>query len=61
MDGDGNVDGLKGMGFEILHDFEEVSVDSTSFTMLQPSTFGEGSSFLGRGAAVEKNFLLRPT
>ncbi|MBE7182617.1 MAG: hypothetical protein INR71_15665, partial [Terriglobus roseus] len=60
MDGDGNVDGLKAMGFEVLHDFEEVSVDSTSFSMVQPSAYGEGASYLGRGAAVEKDFLAQP-
>jgi hypothetical protein len=56
MDGDGNVDVLKSIGFDVLSDFEEVSCDASTFTMLQPATYGEGTSLLGKGAAVEKKF-----
>jgi beta-N-acetylhexosaminidase len=37
MDGDGNFDGLSAMGFECLHQFDEVSCDATTFTMQPPS------------------------
>lgn len=56
MDGDGNVDVLKSIGFDVVSDFEEVSCDASTFSMIQPSTFGEGTSLLGKGAAVEKKF-----
>ncbi|KAF2097906.1 glycoside hydrolase [Rhizodiscina lignyota] len=56
MDGDGNVDVLKSIGFDVVSDFEEVSCDASTFTMLQPSVYGEGTSLLGKGAAVEKKF-----
>lgn len=54
MDGDGNLDGLKTMGFEVLHDFEEVSCDASTWQMVPPSSFGEGASVLGKGAARER-------
>ncbi|KAK4889414.1 hypothetical protein LTR27_011758 [Elasticomyces elasticus] len=37
MDGDGNFDGLSTMGFTTLHNFEEVSCDAATMTMLPPS------------------------
>lgn len=37
MDGDGNFDGLSGMGFSVLHNFEEVSCDAATWTKIPPS------------------------
>ncbi|KAF2761394.1 glycoside hydrolase [Pseudovirgaria hyperparasitica] len=37
MDGDGNFDGLSAMGFDVLHNFEEVSCDAATWTMVPPS------------------------
>ncbi|KAI9661180.1 MAG: hypothetical protein M1821_009507 [Bathelium mastoideum] len=37
MDGDGNFDGLSAMGFGVLHNFEEVSCDAATWTMVPPS------------------------
>lgn len=37
MDGDGNFDGLSAMGFTVLHNFEEVSCDAATWTMVPPS------------------------
>lgn len=37
MDGDGNFDGLSAMGFNVLHNFEEVSCDAATWTMVPPS------------------------
>ncbi|TKA76470.1 hypothetical protein B0A49_02234 [Cryomyces minteri] len=37
MDGDGNFDGLSAMGFGLLHNFEEVSCDAATWTMVPPS------------------------
>ncbi|KAF2453363.1 glycoside hydrolase superfamily [Lineolata rhizophorae] len=37
MDGDGNIDALSAMGFEVLHNFEEVSCDAATWTMVPPS------------------------
>ncbi|KAF1953633.1 glycoside hydrolase [Byssothecium circinans] len=37
MDGDGNFDGFSAMGFEVLHNFEEVSCDAATWTMIPPS------------------------
>ncbi|KAK4619738.1 Beta-hexosaminidase [Fulvia fulva] len=37
MDGDGNLDGLSAMGFSTLHNFEEVSCDAATWTMVPPS------------------------
>lgn len=37
IDGDGNVDGLNAMGFNVLYDFEEVSCDAATWTMVPPS------------------------
>ncbi|KAK3712925.1 hypothetical protein LTR37_008810 [Vermiconidia calcicola] len=37
MDGDGNFDGLSAMGFSVLHNFEEVSCDAATWTMVPPS------------------------
>lgn len=34
MDGDGNFDGLSAMGFNVLHNFEEVSCDAATWTMV---------------------------
>ncbi|KXT05093.1 hypothetical protein AC578_7572 [Pseudocercospora eumusae] len=34
MDGDGNFDGLSAMGFTVLHNFEEVSCDAATWTMV---------------------------
>jgi hypothetical protein len=36
MDGDGNFDGLSAMGFSVLHNFEEVSCDAATWTMVPP-------------------------
>jgi len=37
MDGDGNFDGLSAMGFSGLQNFEEVSCDAATWTMVPPS------------------------
>ena len=37
IDGDGNFDGLSAMGFSALHNFEEVSCDAATWTMVPPS------------------------
>lgn len=37
MDGDGNFDGFSAMGFEVLHNFEEVSCDAATWTMIPPA------------------------
>lgn len=37
MDGDGNFDGFSAMGFDVLHNFEEVSCDAATWTMIPPS------------------------
>ncbi|KAK3715814.1 hypothetical protein LTR37_006797 [Vermiconidia calcicola] len=37
MDGDGTFDGLSAMGFSVLHNFEEVSCDAATWTMVPPS------------------------
>ncbi|KAF2672960.1 glycoside hydrolase [Microthyrium microscopicum] len=37
MDGDGGFDGLSAMGFSVLHKFDEVSCDATTFTMQPPN------------------------
>ncbi|OJD39943.1 glycoside hydrolase family 3 protein [Diplodia corticola] len=37
MDGDGSFDGLSAMGFDVLHNFEEVSCDAATWTMVPPS------------------------
>ncbi|KAJ9198275.1 CAZyme family GH3 [Paecilomyces variotii] len=37
VDGDGNFDSLSGMGFSVLHSFEEVTCDATTWTMMPPS------------------------
>jgi len=37
MDGDGNFDGLSAMGFSVLHNFEEVSCDAATWTMVPPA------------------------
>jgi beta-N-acetylhexosaminidase len=37
MDGDGDFDGLSAMGFSVLHNFEEVSCDAATWTMVPPS------------------------
>ncbi|USW55089.1 Putative GNAT domain, glycoside hydrolase, family 3, acyl-CoA N-acyltransferase [Septoria linicola] len=37
MDGDGNFDGLSAMGFSVLHNFEEVSCDAATWTMVPSS------------------------
>ncbi|KAF2843452.1 glycoside hydrolase family 3 protein [Patellaria atrata CBS 101060] len=37
MDGDGNFDGLSTMGFDVLHNFEEVSCDAATWTMVPPA------------------------
>jgi beta-N-acetylhexosaminidase len=37
MDGDGNFDGFSAMGFEVLHNYEEVSCDAATWTMIPPS------------------------
>ncbi|KAF2115805.1 glycoside hydrolase superfamily [Lophiotrema nucula] len=37
MDGDGNIDGLSTLGFKVLHNFEEVSCDAATWTMIPPA------------------------
>ncbi|KAF1999992.1 glycoside hydrolase family 3 protein [Amniculicola lignicola CBS 123094] len=37
MDGDGNFDGFSSMGFDVMHNFEEVSCDAATWTMIPPS------------------------
>ncbi|KAF2867569.1 glycoside hydrolase superfamily [Massariosphaeria phaeospora] len=37
MDGDGNFDGFSAMGFDVMHNFEEVSCDAATWTMIPPS------------------------
>lgn len=37
VDGDGNFDCLSTMGFSMLHSFEEVNCDATTWTMMHPS------------------------
>ncbi|KAH7139431.1 glycoside hydrolase superfamily [Dendryphion nanum] len=37
MDGDGDFDGFSSMGFEVMHNFEEVSCDAATWTMIPPS------------------------
>ncbi|KAL2012758.1 hypothetical protein VTN00DRAFT_283 [Thermoascus crustaceus] len=37
VDGDGNFDSLSGMGFNVLHSFEEVTCDAATWTMMPPS------------------------
>lgn len=37
MDGDGSFDGFSAMGFDVLHNFEEVSCDAATWTMIPPS------------------------
>ncbi|KAF2195993.1 glycoside hydrolase, partial [Delitschia confertaspora ATCC 74209] len=37
MDGDGNFDGFSAMGFEVLHNFEEVSCDAATWTVIPPA------------------------
>lgn len=37
IDGDGGFDGLSAMGFNVLHNFEEVSCDAATWTMVPPS------------------------
>ncbi|KAK5156087.1 hypothetical protein LTR04_005686, partial [Oleoguttula sp. CCFEE 6159] len=37
MDGDGNFDGLSAMSFGVMHNFEEVSCDAATWTMVPPS------------------------
>ncbi|KAF2718840.1 glycoside hydrolase family 3 protein [Polychaeton citri CBS 116435] len=37
MDGDGNFDGLSAMGFSTLHNYEEVSCDAATWTMVPSS------------------------
>jgi beta-N-acetylhexosaminidase len=37
MDGDGNFDGFSAMGFGVLHNFEEVSCDAATWTMIPPA------------------------
>ncbi|PSN66962.1 glycoside hydrolase [Corynespora cassiicola Philippines] len=37
MDGDGNFDGFSAMGFEVMHNFEEVSCDAATWTLIPPS------------------------
>ncbi|OXV09803.1 hypothetical protein Egran_02434 [Elaphomyces granulatus] len=36
VDGDGNVDSLCGMGFSVLHSFEEVTCDAATWNIAQP-------------------------
>lgn len=47
VDGDGNINSLSVMGFELLHSFEEISCDAATFTMMsppeQPSNTSRGS------------------
>ncbi|KAF2019723.1 glycoside hydrolase family 3 protein [Aaosphaeria arxii CBS 175.79] len=37
MDGDGNFDGFSAMGFDVMHNFEEVSCDAATWTLIPPS------------------------
>lgn len=37
MDLDGNFDGFSAMGFEVLHNFDEVSCDAATWTMMPPA------------------------
>ncbi|EAT90759.2 hypothetical protein SNOG_02547 [Parastagonospora nodorum SN15] len=37
MDGDGNFDGFSSMGFDVMHNFEEVSCDAATWTMIPPA------------------------
>lgn len=37
MDGDGNFDGFSAMGFGVLHNYEEVSCDAATWTMIPPA------------------------
>ncbi|EDU51071.1 beta-hexosaminidase [Pyrenophora tritici-repentis Pt-1C-BFP] len=37
MDGDGNFDGFSAMGFDVMHNFEEVSCDAATWTMIPPA------------------------
>ena len=37
MDGDGDFDGLSAMGFSVLHNYEEVSCDAATWTMVPPA------------------------
>lgn len=37
VDGDGNFDSLSGMGFNVLHSFEEVTCEAATWTMMPPS------------------------
>ncbi|EED18474.1 beta-N-acetylglucosaminidase, putative [Talaromyces stipitatus ATCC 10500] len=37
VDGDGNFDSLTAMGFTVLHSFEEVTCDATTWKLMQPS------------------------
>lgn len=34
VDGDGSLDCLSGMGFSMLHSFEEVNCDAATWTMM---------------------------
>jgi len=64
MDGDGNFDGFSAMGFDVMHNFEEVSCDAATWTMIPPAWLGwlfpseaEGAgyfvqSFLGRRLGI---------
>jgi beta-N-acetylhexosaminidase len=36
VDGDSNFDFLSGMGFSMLHSFEEVNCDAAAWTMMPP-------------------------
>ena len=36
IDGDGNFDGFSAMGFDVLHNFEEVSVDAATWANRPP-------------------------
>lgn len=46
VDGDGNVNSLNIMGFELLHSFEEISCDASTFNMMAPSV--QGSNIIRR-------------
>jgi beta-N-acetylhexosaminidase len=37
MDGDGEFDGLSAMGFKVLHSYDEVSCDASTWSMAPPS------------------------
>jgi beta-N-acetylhexosaminidase len=37
MDGDGNFDGFSSMGFDVMHNFEEVSCDAATWTTIPPA------------------------